>query len=231
MYTLRDGLARYAPRCSRACRSRRFVLQVLPVRSHVTPSTPGAAFGLQRPNAARSRSTVDVVQERGEPRFLVPVVLPGARGPAHWARSVRLCVRGAFCWPRSPWPGPFPPPPPHAASHGLVRRLRRYYGPVRLPRPSIAGLRPWPSRRGPPATHAGGRHGISRFSRMESSVHAWGLRPRRVHQRLALSPPAVLPSASITQRRHPELRLISRLNTRLHVPLSTLRRALTDADA
>jgi len=30
---------------------------------------------------------------------------------------------------------------------------------------------------------------------MELVVRAWNLRPRRVHQRLAKAPPAVLPSA------------------------------------
>jgi len=78
-----------------------------------------------------------------------------------------------------------------------------------FPWSSIKGLPPlaFPSR---PAKHRSatprtipdgasstltGNHWISRFSRMELVVRAWVLRPRRVHQRLAKTPPAVSPSA------------------------------------
>ena len=47
MYALRAGLARYAPRFSRAERSRRFVSRFCPYDRHVCPSTPGAASRLR----------------------------------------------------------------------------------------------------------------------------------------------------------------------------------------
>jgi hypothetical protein len=79
------------------------------------------------------------------------------------------CFAGADC----SWPGVFPPPPPPASRElplrGLiltfVRRLRRYYTPVRLPvvvHHWLASL-DFPMR--PAVPYVTGNHGISRFSR------------------------------------------------------------------
>src|SRR5579875_874638 len=47
MYTLRTGLARYAPRFSRSDKSWRFFSRSSPWCRHVSPSTPGAASFLR----------------------------------------------------------------------------------------------------------------------------------------------------------------------------------------
>src|SRR5664279_767549 len=52
-------------------------------------------------------------------------------------------------------------------SRGLVRRLRRYYGAVRLPTTVHLGRTASPSPSGPHPCGWEGSHGISRFSRME----------------------------------------------------------------
>ena len=57
-----------------------------------------------------------------------------------------------------------------------------------------------------------GGYGISRFSRMEICVHALVLRPRGVHQQLALTLLAMLPSALSDDVSTP-ISLISRLNS------------------
>ncbi|CAA9276234.1 MAG: hypothetical protein AVDCRST_MAG04-3373 [uncultured Acetobacteraceae bacterium] len=46
MYCRRDGLARYPPRITRRCRSPMSASSDAAYSSHVTPSMPGAAFGL-----------------------------------------------------------------------------------------------------------------------------------------------------------------------------------------
>jgi hypothetical protein len=94
----------------------------------------------------------------------------------------------------------------------FVRRLPRYYGPVRLPtavhhriaalafpmRPAAPSPReqPWDL---PVPVHGG-------------SAHAEGLRPRGVPRELALAPPAVWPSALFNSVGTPKP-MISRLNT------------------
>ena len=52
-----DGFARYAPSCTRSCRSCEVLFQILAVLLHVTPSTPGAAL---RFNANSLPEQVDV---------------------------------------------------------------------------------------------------------------------------------------------------------------------------
>jgi hypothetical protein len=56
-----------------------------------------------------------------------------ASARAHLARLTGTESGTRFAQADSPWPAPFPPPPPRPS--GVVRRLPRYYGSVRLPTP------------------------------------------------------------------------------------------------
>src|ERR1700724_107143 len=58
MYTRRDGSARYAPLCTRACRSSILRSKSALYASHVSPSTSAAAFILSSRNASSSSSTL-----------------------------------------------------------------------------------------------------------------------------------------------------------------------------
>ena len=113
------------------------------------------------------------------PRLVVRV---GARDPAHLARLLRLCVRGTFCWSRSPRPAAFPPPPPPPARGRCSAASQVLRRPSDFPPSFIEGF---PTERSPtarrqptchPANHQGrgassatatGDRGISRFSRSE----------------------------------------------------------------
>jgi hypothetical protein len=53
MYTLREARARYAPRCTRLCRSINRPSSPASYSFHVTPSTPGAAFQMSSKEAIR----------------------------------------------------------------------------------------------------------------------------------------------------------------------------------
>ena len=78
----------------------------------------------------------------------------------------------------------------------LVRRLRRYNGPVRLP-PVVRHR--WLAMGLPDASRrpiSGGRPGDLPVLAQEDSARARGLRPRRVNRHLALSVSVVQPSAS-----------------------------------
>src|SRR5580658_11026319 len=79
------------------------------------------------------------------------------------------------------------------------------------PCPFIPGLPPQRSPDGPPADHAGRQARALPVPAHGGSAHALAPRPRGVPRRLALTPPAVSPSASWTAsapRTH-----ISRLNS------------------
>ena len=98
-------------------------------------------------------------------------------------------------------------------ARGVVRRLRRYYGPVRLPalvHPRLTASA-FPER---PAQRSTGRasSGISRFSRMKDSVHAQVLRPRGVHRTARANAAGSVAFRLVRRRRHPEA-VISRLNS------------------
>ena len=58
MFTRRDGLARYAPECTRSCRSASRPSSPSSYIRHVVPSTPAAAPFFNAKNAQRSASTV-----------------------------------------------------------------------------------------------------------------------------------------------------------------------------
>src|SRR5215472_302053 len=150
MYTLRTGLARYAPRLSRSARSRRF-------------SSRGG-FPLEcEIRRAQGVQVIDVVQERSEPhppisgcRQTYPLQRTGRAFPALGPGRVLL---GRIPFGRSP-----------SLHHlrrrlpGFVRRLQRYYGTVRLP--ALVHRRrvslDFPTRPAPPS--GAGEHRTSRFS-------------------------------------------------------------------
>ena len=58
MFTRRDGIARYAPECTRSCRSANRPSSPFPYIRHVMPSAPGAASFFNSKYAQRSASTV-----------------------------------------------------------------------------------------------------------------------------------------------------------------------------
>src|ERR1019366_1173663 len=73
IYTLRTGLARYAPRLSLSASSWRVSSSRSPQCRPVSPSTPAAASLLRlRVGHAKRLEVVDVVQERREPHLPVP---------------------------------------------------------------------------------------------------------------------------------------------------------------
>jgi hypothetical protein len=126
----------------------------------------------------------------------VPLTRPDPSGST---RPARLC-RGCSHRPRQP---------PVPATSSFTRPLRR---------PSDGGL-------SPPSEQATPRGAIPVLA-SEGSVHALVLRPREVHQRLAKTPPAVLPSASLTAWAPRSWNFVAQ-QPGLHVPLPTLRHALT----
>src|SRR5271166_3506076 len=95
----------------------------------------------------------------------------------------------------------------------VVRALRWYYSTVRLPSDVHVGLGAQgllqPARRIVPG---GRRWGLPVLAR-GVSMHAWGLRLRRVLRILAMAPPSVLPSA-IRNDVGPLVAIVSQLNTR-----------------
>ncbi len=92
------------------------------------------------------------------------------------------------------------PPSLHPLRHrwnGFVRGLRRYYGAVRLPlavhrRITSLDFPPRPGRHPSPARQPWDLPILAQ----DVSGRAWGLGPRRVRPGLAISPRAVLPSAT-----------------------------------
>src|SRR5579862_4953702 len=189
------------------------LLQGLAVVPPRLPVDPRSRFLLQtevsRPQGVQ---VIDMVQQRGEPHrpiFLCCLTYPLERSvhavPALYPERVLL------------WQVPFGQAPSlhplRDRCSGLVRGLRRYYGPVRLPlsvhrrRTSID----FPTR---PATSAtAGRQGISRFSR-EAFPYVHGVSDRagslRIlrYRRTGCGLPLFLTASA------PRRTILSRLNTR-----------------
>src|ERR1019366_2111209 len=132
MYILREGLARYAPRRSRSCRSRRFSSRSTPYCSHVTPSTPAAACFFSCPNAVRSRSVV--MWWKSAVNFASLSLLAACRTRASAFGALYPALRPGRVLLARVLLGQAPSLHPlRRRLRGIVRRLRRYYGPVRLP--------------------------------------------------------------------------------------------------
>jgi hypothetical protein len=156
----------------------------------------------------------------------------GAHAPDHLTRPVRHCVRGVFRWPCFPRAGPFPPPPPPpepraCSAASLVLRAcltsrDRASRDYRLSVPPAA--RPVPVCH--PANHPGwGITNTSRATTRSPGSRAWssscvpGLSDRAgPASDSRITPPAVLPSAHMGKRRHPELNGVSRLNNPARTP-------------
>ena len=186
-----------------------------PPRSAATSRRPrpAAASRFRAKYAARSvLDVVDVVQERGEPHLPVPsccLTYPLQRT----GRAVPALCPGRVLLARVPLGQPPSLHPLRRRLPGLVRRLRRYYGPVRLPA-SVHHRRAsldFPTR--PAAPSAAGGHGISRFPRevfprMHGVSDRAGLRRVSRYRRTGCGLPLLL------QRRHPGGSVLSRLNTR-----------------
>src|SRR6267154_1493545 len=113
MYTRRDGSARYAPLCTRACRSSILRSKSASYASHVSPSTPAAAFILSSRNASSSSSTL--MWCRSAVNFSCFILL----GLRPWLRRLRRgrLRRGLL----------------HSEFVRFVHRLLSYYDGVRLP--------------------------------------------------------------------------------------------------
>jgi hypothetical protein len=166
IYALRDGLAGSAL-CAAVCAGRGGSPPGPARRSPTSPrpsrSQPAGSMPDRPPPDGRRRR--DAAAPKTVPPH--PPSPDGARDPAHLTRPARLCVRHAFCWPRSPRPAPFPPPPPppasrccSATSQVLRSRLTSHDRSSRACRLSV----PRATR---PAINPPGDHGTSLFSRPE----------------------------------------------------------------
>src|SRR5258708_29576308 len=92
-----------------------------------------------------------------------------------------------------------PPSPPRLRSRGLVRRVRRDYGAIRLPmtvHPRITASA-FPERPALVTSQPGG-HGLSRFSRMEVPHLPWFSHPPGPPSGPPVSPPPRFPSPPST---------------------------------
>src|SRR5664280_1923671 len=140
MYTLRDGLARWAPRWTRPCRSWKVGLQVLPVGTPRHAVCARSGPWVQRPLGRPQSIQRDVVKQRCEPRF--PVLLCNSAHTSQRTGRVNITALS----PRRVVLVRVPlrqPPFLHQLRRrlpGLVRQLRRYYAAVRLPTVVHLGL-------------------------------------------------------------------------------------------
>jgi hypothetical protein len=158
----------------------KIVLEIHPV---VRPrDTVHPRRGLRRKREVRHPEAVDVdvVQERGEPRFLVCCC-----HSAHTTKRTERAMPGTGSGTRF---GSRVPLGRSASLHrlrrptlGVVRQLLRYYRTVRLLTIVHHGITAlaFPARPAPPSRQAGDRE-ISRFSARRDHAHARVLRPRGV---------------------------------------------------
>ena len=146
MYTLRDGLARYAPLWTRACRSRRFCFEISPVVLPRHAVDPRRGLGLKRPVGRPQAIDVDVVQERGEPRILVLLCHPAHAIQFTW-RALPGTGSGARFAGRVPLGGRLPSTASAAPPWALFGGFAGSTGPSDFSRSCITGLRPQPSPR------------------------------------------------------------------------------------
>ena len=186
MYALRDGFARYAPGAA-AVQVPKVVFEVLGVllpRHTVDARRRALLQGLERRAQAVN---IYVVEERGEPHSLVPCCCFTYTVERTRRACPALCP-GRVLLVRVPLGQSPSLHHRRSRSPGVVRRLRWYYGPVRLPltvhRRRSAFGRSGASRR----TICGGRPGDLPVLARGGSARASGLRPRRAARGLALSP-------------------------------------------
>ena len=174
-----------------------FVLKPLPVLLPRHPVHSGSRLRLQPEIGLPQQINVDMVEQRGEPLFLVQF-----RGPPYTLQSV-----GHACPARCPARvglgrvplGPCPwLPALRRRLPASVRAVLSYYDRIRLLVVVHHRLRldAFPMR----ASRLTGRWSATRSpgSRTRSVRTCQGLRPRGVVERLAMTPPAMLPSAVST---------------------------------
>ena len=208
-----DRLRSIRPALQPSGQVREVRLEGLPVVPPRLPVDPGRRASLQRVvRGPQMLDVVHVVQERREPHRLVPLrdfTYPLQRT----ARALPVLRPGRVLLARVPFGQAPSLHPLRPRFPGLVRRLRRYYGPVRLPlavhhrRASVD----FPTRpAGPSPT---GDQGLSRFSR-EVCPGMLGVSDRAGLRRVSRSrragcglPPSSTASASRSE-------VLSRLNTR-----------------
>src|SRR5947209_6031288 len=170
-------------------------LQIPPVIHPRHPIHPGRRLRANRPVRRPQSGDAGVVQQRGKPRTLVP-----SCHLTHTTERTRRTLPGAVSGMRFAGRVPLGSPPflPHLRGRSLVRQVRRYYGAIRVP--TLVHLRRTTScsLSGPPRDQLGGRAWDLPVLAHGGSVHAMVLRPLGVHQRLAITPPVILPSVSRT---------------------------------
>jgi hypothetical protein len=185
--------------------------EILPVIHPRHPVYPRRGLGLQRPVGRPQAVDVDVVQERGESCLLV---LPC--DSTHAIQRTWRAMSGSVSGTRVAGHVPLAQAPflhhLRGRQAGVVRRFRRYYGPVRLP--TTVHLRraasAFPERPALP-------------SRRRAAVGPPGSRARRLHactgSQTARGPPTARDNAAdgvafhlVQRRRHPGT-LISRLHS------------------
>jgi hypothetical protein len=140
------------------------LLEILPVVLPRDPVHPGSGLGLKRPVGRPQAIDVNVVQERGEPRFPVR-----SRHSAHTVQPTERALPGTGSGARFAGRVPLGRP---ASLHrlrrpalGIVRQLLRYYRTVRLLAIVHHGITAltFPARPALPSPQAGDRE-TSRFS-------------------------------------------------------------------
>src|SRR5262245_145602 len=196
---------------------RQALLAGLPVVLPRLAIDPRRRVSLQRVvRDTQMRDVIDVVQERREPHLLVPCC--GSAYPLQrTARADPARCPGRVLLVQAPFSQAPSLHPLRSRYSGVVRRLRRYYGPVRLPR--VVHRRrvsiDFPTRPATPSST--GNPGLSRFSRemcpsMLGVSDRAGLRCVSRYRRAGCGlPPSSTASAS---RRI----VVSRLNTRPALP-------------
>ena len=120
------------------------------------------------------------------------------QSPARRTRSSALGVPGPALCPGHVLLALFPLPSPlsstTSAAKGHVRRLRRYYGAVRLPMTVHPGRTACAFPERPAPFRAGGQSWDLPVLAHGDSAHAWVLRPRGVPRQLALTLPVMWPA-------------------------------------
>ena len=205
-------------------------LQVLPVGLPRHAIDPRCGLRAQRPMASRSRSTVTWCSNAVNRASVSCCATSRTRSSALDAPCPALCparvLLAAF-----PSTGPLcSTASATASSAALFDSFVATTGPSDFPRSCILGLRPRPSPSGPPHHQDGQTRDLPVLAHRDS-VHAQVLRPRGVHERLAITPPAILPSASMNGVGTPN-HLITRLNSpACTCPCQRFADALTNANA
>src|SRR6266567_8316021 len=163
--------------------------------THVTQSTPGAAFGLIAQYARRSRDGVtwcsSAVNRASLSRRATSRTRPSALDASVPALGPGCVLLTVFPLARSL-------SSPTSAAVALFGGFAGTTKRSDFPRSCISGVPPRCSLSGPPSDQLDGRGWDLPVLAPGGSVHAMVLRPRGVHQRLAIAPPAVLPSAVST---------------------------------